>query len=181
MCVCARVHTHVCTRLVAQLCLTLWDPLDYSLSGSSVHEIFQARNTGVGCHLLLQGIFLTQESNLHFLCLLHCRQILYPLSHRESLWSKANLSVLLRQYSFSFSLCLFVFLSLFVSLCACLFSLLLCPMNFSHFCFPRFSTLPSKLKEIAWLYPGSLSLNYCFICFVQFCSYLRSKSKSSPC
>jgi len=32
------------------------------------------KNTGVGCHLLLQGIFLTQGSNLG---LLHCRQILY--------------------------------------------------------------------------------------------------------
>ena len=28
---------------VAQLCLTLCDPLDYSLPGSSVREIFQAR------------------------------------------------------------------------------------------------------------------------------------------
>ena len=36
------------------------------------------KNTGVGCHALLQGIFPTQESNL---CLLHCRQSLYPLSH----------------------------------------------------------------------------------------------------
>ena len=35
------------------------------------------RNTGVGCHFL-QGIFLTQGLNLG---LLHCRQILYHLSH----------------------------------------------------------------------------------------------------
>ena len=28
---------------VAQLCLTLWDPVDYSLPGSSVHRILQAR------------------------------------------------------------------------------------------------------------------------------------------
>ena len=28
---------------VAQLCLTLRDPMDCSLPGSSVHEIFQAR------------------------------------------------------------------------------------------------------------------------------------------
>ena len=37
--------------------------------------------TGVGCHFLLQGTFLTQGSNPHLLCILHCRQILYPLSH----------------------------------------------------------------------------------------------------
>ena len=42
------------------------------------------KNAGVGCHFLLQGIFLTQGSNLHLLCPLHCRQILYPLSHRGS-------------------------------------------------------------------------------------------------
>ena len=31
-----------------------------------------------------QGIFLDQGLNSHLLCLLHCRWILYPLSHRES-------------------------------------------------------------------------------------------------
>ena len=41
------------------------------------------KNTRVGCHALLQGIFLTQGSNPHSLCLLHCRQSLYPLSHPE--------------------------------------------------------------------------------------------------
>ena len=37
------------------------------------------KNTGVGCHVLLQGIFLTQELNPG---LLHCRQILYRLSYK---------------------------------------------------------------------------------------------------
>ena len=41
---------------------------------------FLGKNTGVGCHALLKGIFLTQESNPS---LLHCRQILYHLSHQE--------------------------------------------------------------------------------------------------
>ena len=45
---------------------------------------FPGKNTGVGCHFLLQGIFPTQGSNLYLLCLLHCRRILYPLSHRRS-------------------------------------------------------------------------------------------------
>ena len=31
---------------------------------------FPGKNTGVGCHILLQGIFLTQGSNAHLLCLL---------------------------------------------------------------------------------------------------------------
>ena len=42
------------------------------------------KNTGVGCHALLQGIFLTQGSNPHLLCLMHWRQILYPLSQQGS-------------------------------------------------------------------------------------------------
>ena len=40
------------------------------------------KNTGVGCHLLLQGIFLTQGSDLN---LLHCGKILYHLSHQHIL------------------------------------------------------------------------------------------------
>ena len=45
---------------------------------------FSGKNTGVDCHFLLQGIFPTQESNPHFLCLLCCRLILYLLSHLGS-------------------------------------------------------------------------------------------------
>ena len=37
------------------------------------------KNTGVGSHSFLQGIFLTQGLNKRFL---HCRQILYYLSHQ---------------------------------------------------------------------------------------------------
>ena len=37
--------------------------MDYSLPGSSAHGISQARILGVGCHFLLQGIFLTQGLN----------------------------------------------------------------------------------------------------------------------
>ena len=39
------------------------------------------KSTEVGCHFLLQGIFPTWGSNP---CLLHCRQILYQLSHQRS-------------------------------------------------------------------------------------------------
>ena len=37
------------------------------------------KNTGVGGHALLQGIFLTQGSNLHLLCLLHWQVGSLPL------------------------------------------------------------------------------------------------------
>ena len=39
------------------------------------------KNTGVGTHSFLQGIFPTQRSNPG---LLHCRQILYHLSTKEA-------------------------------------------------------------------------------------------------
>ena len=49
----------MCLCLVTQLGLTLCDPVDCSQSGSSVHGMgfFSGKNTGVGCHFLLQGIF----------------------------------------------------------------------------------------------------------------------------
>ena len=54
-----------------QLCLTLCDPIDHTLPGSSCPWDSPGKNTGVCCHALLQGISLTQGSNLHLLCLLH--------------------------------------------------------------------------------------------------------------
>ena len=47
-------------HLVAQSCLTLCDPMDCSPPGSSVHGDSLSKNTGVGCHALLQGIFPTE-------------------------------------------------------------------------------------------------------------------------
>ena len=44
-------------------CPTLGNPVDCSLPGSSVHGDSPGKNTGVGCHALLQGIFLSQGSN----------------------------------------------------------------------------------------------------------------------
>ena len=72
--------------LIAQSCLTLCDTMESSLPGSSVHRDSPGKNTGVGCHAFLQGIFLTQESNQG---LLHCRWIPYQLSHHGSPQSQA--------------------------------------------------------------------------------------------
>ena len=76
-----------CVCLVAQSCPTLCDTMDCSPPGSSVDGDSPGKNTGVGCHALLQGIFLTQGLNPG---LPHCRQILYCLSHqgshRVSMW-----------------------------------------------------------------------------------------------
>ena len=45
---------------------------------------FPGKNTGVGCHFLLQGIFLAQGSNPHLLCLLHWQADFLPLSYQGS-------------------------------------------------------------------------------------------------
>ena len=73
------VNMYMCS--VAQLCPTLCDPMDCSPPGSSVHGDSPGKNIGVGCLALLQGIFPTQGLNPG---LLHCRWILYHLSHQGS-------------------------------------------------------------------------------------------------
>ena len=67
--------------LVTKPCPTLCASMEGSPPDSSVHWTSQARITGVGCHFLLQGVFLTQRSDLR---LLHCRQILYRWATREA-------------------------------------------------------------------------------------------------
>ena len=56
--------------LVIQSCLTLCDPMDCSLPGSSVHGDSSGKNSGVGCRALLWGIFLTQGLKPCLSCLL---------------------------------------------------------------------------------------------------------------
>ena len=67
---------------MAQLCLALYDPMDYGTPGSSVHGDSPGKNTGVGCLALLQGILPTQELNPG---LAHCGKFLYQLNHKGSL------------------------------------------------------------------------------------------------
>ena len=63
---------------------------------------FSNKNTGVDCHLFFQGIFLTQGLNLHIMCLLHCRQILYLLSHRVYMYIPHLLYLFINQWMFRF-------------------------------------------------------------------------------
>ena len=61
-------HVWLCEMLWTIACQApLWDS--------------SGENTGVGCHVLLQGIFPTWGSNLHLLCLLHWQGSSLPLSY----------------------------------------------------------------------------------------------------
>ena len=130
--------------LRTQSCPILSNPLDYTLPGSSVHGIFSGKNTGVGCHLLLQGIFPTQGLNSG---LLHCRWILYQLSYLGSALSAPNPMANLRRSVLSY-LFLFHFLFLFLAF------LMLSSIKACHF-LPSFAVLhvgPFKKCSIKFLY-----------------------------
>ena len=73
----AQAESSVCVCVKSpQSCLTLCDPMDCSLAGSSVH----GKNTKMDCHALLQGIFLTQGLNTPFFPLLHWQAGSLPLA-----------------------------------------------------------------------------------------------------
>ena len=73
------INACVCAKSL-QSCPALWDPMDCSPPGSSVHGNSPGKNTGVGSHALLQEIFTTQGSNSCLLWFLHCRPTLCPWS-----------------------------------------------------------------------------------------------------
>ena len=74
------MHAHL-----LESCPTLCDPMDCSPPGSSVYGDSPGKNSGVGCHALLHGAFLTEGSNP---CLLHWEVDYLPLSHQGSLVSR---------------------------------------------------------------------------------------------
>ena len=70
--------------LVAQSSLTLWNPMDCSPPGPSVHGISQARILEWVAILFSRVIFPNQGSNPG---ILPCRQIPYLLSHQNFILS----------------------------------------------------------------------------------------------
>ena len=72
-------HTALGVCLVAQLCPTLYSPVDCSPPGSSVCGVLQTRRLEWVAMPSSKGIFPTQGSNPG---LPHCRWILYCLSHQ---------------------------------------------------------------------------------------------------
>ena len=63
----------------------LWNSMDRSPPGSSVHGDSPGKNTGVGCHALLQGLFLTQGSNILSYVSCISRWVIYHQRHLGSL------------------------------------------------------------------------------------------------
>ena len=73
----------VYAHLVGKLCPMLCNPLDRHPPGSCSWD-FPGKNTGVGCHFLLQEIFSTRGSDSHLLHLLHWEMDSLPLSYLGS-------------------------------------------------------------------------------------------------
>ena len=66
------ICVYVCVHMHAVSCVWFF-VTPRMVARSSVHGIFQANSTEVGCSFLLQWIFLTQGKKLTLLCLLHCQ------------------------------------------------------------------------------------------------------------
>ena len=82
LCVCVWVCACACVcvcMLVAQSCLILCNSMDFSLPDSSVYGILQARIREWVTFSFPRESSWPRRSNL---CLLHCRHILYHLSHQ---------------------------------------------------------------------------------------------------
>ena len=69
-------------RALSHICLftTPWTASCQAPQSIDFLFFFLSKNTGVGCHFLLQGVFPTQGSNVHLLASCSDRQILLPLS-----------------------------------------------------------------------------------------------------
>ena len=93
LCVCVCIHIDIFLLYVSsevkvtQSCLTLCDPHGLYSPWNS-----PGQNTGVGSLSLLQGIFPTQGSNPG---LLHCKWILYQLSHHGSMYRCIEIDIFL--------------------------------------------------------------------------------------
>ena len=83
VCVCVCLFTHMLSH-VWLICY----PTDHSPPGPSVHGDSPGKNTRVGCHSLLQGLFPTQRSNPG---LLHWQVDSLPLHH----WSSPTVGIVL--------------------------------------------------------------------------------------
>ena len=74
----------ICACSVPSIMSNSLQPMDCSPPGSSVHGILQARILEWVAVPSSRGSSQPRNTNPCLLCLLHCRQVLYPLSHLGS-------------------------------------------------------------------------------------------------
>ena len=136
--------------LVTESCPTLCHPVDCSPPGSSVLGESPGKNTRVGCHALLQGIFPIWGLNPS---LLHCRWILYCLSHQGSLSTFVRSLPLLcftvPILAWNVPLIPPIFLNRSLVFSRLLFSSFLCIFHWGR---PSYLTLLSSETLFIWLY-----------------------------
>ena len=83
VCVCVYVRMHACT-LSCSVVSNSFHPHGLGPTRLLCPWDFPVKNTGMNCHFLLQGIFLTQGLNLNLRRLLHWQADSLPLSHLGS-------------------------------------------------------------------------------------------------
>ena len=90
VCVCVCVCMHVHAQLLSRV--NSWQPYGLQPVRLLCPWDSPCKNTRLGCHALLQGIFPTQGLNLHLLNLCVGRQVLYHLCHLGSPCVLLNIS-----------------------------------------------------------------------------------------
>ena len=168
-------------RVCAWLCLTLWQSI--GLPTRLFHPWdFSGKDTGMGSHSLLQVIFPAQGSNPS---LLHCRQILYSLSHQGS---PSDIEIVINRY-FIFHFNYFIFIKM-LSLHQSLFFLYIIEclsgsyvwFGFHPLSSLRFKTLPLGIQQnsshhflfVAFFFIFSAFINLVFICMCfPFCFFKK--------
>ena len=106
--VCLCVCVSVCLCVCAQQCLTVWDTGLWPTRLFCPWD-FPGKNTGMGCHSLLQGIFLTQELNPCLLYLLHHSMGRGGMEGMD--WGRGRRSRTPGWFSYRVALCLFLGIS----------------------------------------------------------------------
>ena len=159
--------------------------MDCSLPGSSVHGDSPGKNTRLGCHALLQGIFQTQGLNPG---LPHCRWILYHLSHRGSPWipewvahlfssgsswprNWTGVSCIVGRFFNSFHLLNTYLPGICKSLCSLTYVILAYPIREMLLIFPIFTDEENKDRGVRAKFPS-----YLYILFLSCCvGYIHIK------